>query len=872
MITPSKGFMRSLAAVSALAIAATTGGAAVGQSVSDRLLEGVRVNEVDNCAVVRLDLNFSAQYQSHFPLLSGRELHIQINPIAVGAADFDALRGREELRAPSSDLAAIREIQYEADTPSGPMINLTFRHEVHFDVGQGDDFRSIVVAISGEEPNAACRHDIEPPTASGAPAARALTDEERQAAADAILSVTRVVPDHLDANAVYAVNLSSELAQTSPTLAPGLAVFEEHVAYTVNYEEDGVAWRRLRLGFFGTRTEAQQVADQLASYYPDAWIARTDRSERDWIYQGWLGAREVLAGGAPSRVAPSLEVDPVSAERLASGREALTAGDLDTAIRMFTSVVQRPESASSPEAQELLGLARERNGQLAHAKAEYETYLAKYPDGEGATRVTQRLRALLGVEDAGGVSDAERRERSITHELVGSLSLLYLRDESVSTFEDVVFGQVSESQINLNEVVAGIDVSGQIGTDRSSAKVRVSATRTQDLRDIDPQHETAVSVAYLELSDSEWETSLRIGRQSRNTGGVLGRFDGVLASAQVSPHVRANVVAGYPVLRTRDEVQTDRVFWGASVDLGTFFDRLDTTLYYVDQSDGDIVDRRAVGFEFRYFDDMRSLFGLFDYDVFYDEMNLALLNGTWRFPDQTSINLALDYRRAPLLSSYNAIQGILPDTCQMYDPSAPLIDTASDLLCHYTEDQIYGFAADRTTFSRSATIGVSRPLTDKLQVNFDATVGNVSGTETSVDDRTVPPTIVVPETPGTGTEYYYSAQLIGSNFFKDGDISIATVRYADLNTSTRYTFDLNHRHPFTRDFRVNPRLRFDYRENKNDPNTQIAGRFSTRFTYFGGSLLQFEADVGGEWLQDDINGMTNETTGYFVNLGYRLDF
>lgn len=32
----------------------------------------------------------------------------------------------------------------------------------------------------------------------------------------------------------------------------------------------------------------------------------------------------------------------------------------------------------------MLGLARERNGQLAHAKAEYEEYLREYPNGEGA--------------------------------------------------------------------------------------------------------------------------------------------------------------------------------------------------------------------------------------------------------------------------------------------------------------------------------------------------------------------------------------------------------------------------------------------------------------------------------------------------------
>jgi len=832
------------------------------QSVQDRLLEGVSVAESDTCAVVRLGLNFAAQYRSHFPLTSGRELHIQINPIAVGAADRSALRGREELRAPRSDLAAIREIQYEADTPTGPMISVTFRHPVHFTVGQGGDFRSINVAISGENANAACQPSFIPaPTAPGAARAE-LSADDRAAAANAILSVTRVIPEHVNTNAIYAINLSSELAQTSPALTPSLAAFEQHVAYTTSYEEDGVAWRRLRMGFFETRTEAQQIADQLSSYYPDAWIARVDRSERENIYQGWLGARERLSGSRAAASDLELSDDPVSAERLATGRAALTADDLDTAVRMFTSVLQRPESSSSPEAQELLGVARERKGQLAHAKAEYEAYLARYPDGANANRVTQRLRALLVGEDA----DADARfsgrsgaERSITHELIGSLSLLYLRDESVSTFEDVVFGEISETQLNLNEVMAGVDVSAHIGTDRSSARIRVSATRTHDLREIDPEHETAVSAAYLELSDSEWETSIRIGRQSRNTGGVLGRFDGVLVSAQVTPHIRVNAVGGFPVLRTRDEVQEQRRFIGASIDLGSFFERLDTTIYYIDQTDGDLVDRRAVGFEFRYFDDMRSLFGLFDYDVFYDELNLALLNGSWRFPDQTTLNIALDYRRAPLLTTYNSIQGQLDALW------------ASDLLDRFTEDDVYQLATDRTAYSRSAVIGISRPLTETFQVNFDATVGNVSGTKPSGDVINMAPGSIA-ATPSAGTEYYYSAQLIGSSLFREDDISIATVRYADLSSSTRYTVDFNYRIPVTRDFRINPRWRVDFRDNKNDPNSQIAGRFSTRLTYFGGQMLQLEADLGGEWRQDKINGMTNETAGYFVSLGYRLDF
>ena len=82
------------------------------------------------------------------------------------------------------------------------------------------------------------------------------------------------------------------------------------------------------------------------------------------------------------------------------GRRAMTAGEFDRAVPIFTKVLSHSDGPAAKQAQELLGLARERKGQLAHAKAEYETYLERYPDGEGANRVRQAAR---------GTSDRSRR-------------------------------------------------------------------------------------------------------------------------------------------------------------------------------------------------------------------------------------------------------------------------------------------------------------------------------------------------------------------------------------------------------------------------------------------------------------------------------
>ena len=83
---------------------------------------------------------------------------------------------------------------------------------------------------------------------------------------------------------------------------------------------------------------------------------------------------------------------------LASGRAALETGDADAAIRSFTKLLTFPEHPNTPVAKELLGVARERRNQLAHAKAEYEEFLDRYPEGEAASRVRQRLDALVTAQ------------------------------------------------------------------------------------------------------------------------------------------------------------------------------------------------------------------------------------------------------------------------------------------------------------------------------------------------------------------------------------------------------------------------------------------------------------------------------------------
>jgi len=82
-------------------------------------------------------------------------------------------------------------------------------------------------------------------------------------------------------------------------------------------------------------------------------------------------------------------------------REAMSAfrgNDYETAIRLLTKIEASTTGDIHKQALEYLGLTRQRNNQLAHAKSQYEKFLVIYPDGPDALRVQQRLSALTTAD------------------------------------------------------------------------------------------------------------------------------------------------------------------------------------------------------------------------------------------------------------------------------------------------------------------------------------------------------------------------------------------------------------------------------------------------------------------------------------------
>jgi hypothetical protein len=545
------------------------------------------------------------------------------------------------------------------------------------------------------------------------------------------------------------------------------------------------------------------------------------------------------------------KADPKLIEAMKEANREMTAENYPRAIQLYTKILSRPESDLSQDAQELLGLARDRNNQLAHAKAEYDKYLKKYPKGEGADRVRQRLNGLL---TAGDKPKERLRSAKISRDpeetvwdtqFFGSFSQFYSYDETDSD-------NTGASRINRSDLSSDLDFSTRFRSDKYEIRTQFVGGHDADFREDGDDSEISVNTLNVEVKDIKRKLFARFGRQFESSGGVLGRYDGGWLSYDINTQIKVNGVAGVPVESTRVEpLDINKRFYGLSLDLGTFSKYWNFNIFGIKQDVDGITDRAAVGGEARYFHPQRSFLTLLDYDVSFKELNLFIFSGDYVFPAKTRWHLTLDYRKSPILTTSNALQG------------QQGAEDISDLLKTLSEDEVRELAKDRTARSRSMIFSVTQELNDRFQLNGEFSVSELSGTPASGG---------VAASPSTGAEFFYSTQLIGSSLFMENDITIFGLRYSDLQNVDSYSVDLNTRFPITRDLRINPRVRIDYRKNKNNDGDRVNIRPLVRLDYRWKRWLRFELEGGREWINETVIGDSQKSTNYFFSLGARAFF
>lgn len=700
-------------------------GNASAQPIRNRVLQGLQIGRRDGNWEVRIDFTVPVRYLRHSPRDQGEIIYIQLRPLQVARSDAPTIAMRESLTRPRGSQVPLVEVTYDGNAPGGPQLEVHLARSLPFEVREGKDLRSLVIALP----------------------------EDGQ------------------------LHRSGGATLPSP----------------------------------GRAAEAEAEAEDL----PPAADETPDQRAARWT-------------------------------RMA--RQAMTTGDFERAVLILTKVAELPENPSTRDALELLGVARERSGQLAHAVAEYDAYLRRYPEGEASDRVRQRLAALLTRREPAPERLAEPPPESAPLDLDvwGSLYTAYRRAVSITDPEG--------STVLDSSLFTDVHMGGRWRTHGYTLRSQMSGGYRLEFQD-GTSDETRIDRLFVEATHDARHATLSLGRRSSSQGGVLGRYDGTRLSYRLGESFGLAGVAGFPVDSSNsNSIDTDRYFAGLSLEAFGLFGGLDGEIYAINQMLHGSTDRRAVGAELRYFRSEYFVAGLIDYDIHFTSLNTAQLFGNWQATDTTFLNALFDYRKVPTLTTYNALQG------------SPF-RTYGELRDAFTNDQIQAMAEDRTGHSLTFSLNLSQELMEHLQLGLDFSASDLSGTDPTEDQNGVE---IVFGTDGTGWEFSYLAQLVASRLWSPADSTVFGVRYFDGDHADALLGSLDGRYPIAWGIRANPRLRVQYRMDERAPNF-VALQPSLRLDWQIGNYT-LEAEGGGGWVSRPSSSDVGDEWDYWMIFGIRHDF
>ncbi len=562
---------------------------------------------------------------------------------------------------------------------------------------------------------------------------------------------------------------------------------------------------------------------------------------------------QTVSEPVPTAAPADSSVEGRAATLMKLGRDSLTLGDNVTAIRSFDQLLRLPPTRYTPEAQELMGLARERNGETDLAKVEYELYLKLYPQGEGTDRVRQRLANLgttpIQVAETRKSSDVRKKDEVQTT-VYGSLSQYYYHGASQIETTTLAGGTPQDkSTLSLTDqstLVTNVDLNARFRSQTWDNRIVFRDTHTANFL-AGQKDSNRINSAYLDIKNRPSDYSMRAGRQPASSGGVLGRFDGALFGYGLAPQWRLNAVAGIPV---EPGAHTDKRFAGLNLDMGTFAEHWGGNAYTIQQTVDGIADRQAVGGEVRYFDPKRSFYSLLDYDTLFRELNTFLFQSTWQSEARTTYNFLVDHRRAPTLQTSNALTG------------QQSVTTIRDLRATMTDEQIRDQAKKLTAKSNLAMVGLSHPFNSTWQLGGDVRVSKITGTEAAGEQ---------PATEGTGNVYTYTFQAIGSNILTKRDVSVFSFSYLKGKTYNGQSYSLSNRAVLRDKWTLEPSIRY-YQQNDNQNISLKRLTPAIRLSYQWKDHITLETEAGVEKTKTSSSTQQDDTLRKYYSLGYRWDY
>ena len=639
------------------------------------------------------------------------------------------------------------------------------------------------------------------------------------------------------------------------------AQFQDYAVFTRKLEQDGGQRFVLAMGYFRTQEEAQAVRDRAVGSFPTASVMPLDS-----IASVPAAAPPAAAPGpalvASAAATPSAAVLPDTEavaklnsqafELLQKGQLALRQQRWQDAVVAFNQALMLPPNRTSQTAQELIGAAWEGLKQSEKARIEYQLYLRLYPQGEAVQRITQRLDALGGpiasVATATDKPDATSGQGGLISS--GSVSQYYYGGRSkTDSLVNIAAGidQNTLSRTNQSTLVTSIDLSGRYKSENSETKLVLRDTYSKNFI-TSTNTQSGLSAVYVDYRFLNPQLDVRLGRQAAIGGSLFGLFDGVSLAMPLGAKFKLDAMAGAPA-NTLVSAPSQRLA-GLVLEADNLFDHWGGNLSLLDQTTQGISDRRATGFELRYFGDALSMYSQLDYDLNFRTLNAATLQGSVQGPLGTTITMLLDSRKAPSLQLSDALISSGTTSLQTLLQLKSLAEV---------KDMALGTAAQ----ARQALFSVSRALAPKWQGTLDLRYSDVGALPAVGDFQAMP---------ATGAQYNVSMQLTGSNLYSSRDINgfNLSVMHSDTLRGTQLAYNnltgfLDNKASFEPSLRI-------YSQTDNtatkvlrvSPGVRLSYKVSDRASLLGETIYEHSTTDGPSNHED--------SSAVFFYLGYRYDF
>jgi tetratricopeptide (TPR) repeat protein len=766
-----------------------------------RLLGGSAVSERSDHLDLSIDFECSLRYQTHMPAAEGDELHVQLT-IGPDCGLAPNAQFAVDRVLPADTAGLVRSIELQPGLSGGVELIVRWNRIEKYVLASTVGMRGLRVRVL------------------------------RRVASQVIVS------ERLQPTGSYAVNLESSQEPFNDMAVAKAAALLKTPVFVSQLEVDGVKWYRLRAGPFDSRRQADAIVRSAREAYPTAWLGIEDEKPNEAAVSDEPAQLQQFAS---STRAPELRTDANLDQALDQARRALAAKRFDDAIARLTQIVAAEDYVHRVNAAELLGLARERKGQLAQAKFVYEDFLRRYPNAAAAPRIRQRLQTLrtAGLPGRRGTGGADA---ATGWTAFGNASQVYRRDDS-----RLSSAALSRNLTTQNAVLTDIDGILRHRGERRDMTARASFGYLKDLMQTGRGDQMRVSSAYVELNDRELGAGARLGRQSRGMAGVVGAFDGLLGNWQWRENLGLNAVLGLPVESSRNEPATDRQFVGLAADFTNANRSWDTAVYMLGQQYSGEVDRRSVGIETRILKPGRTLVAMADYDVHFGELNNLTMLGTLLTASRWTFNLDASRQRSPLLSIRNALIG---QPTLVFD----------ELSQQFTADEIDRLAEDRSASLTQFGISASHPLGDRGQWTVNLLSTDLTGTPASGGVEAVP---------GFGREDSLSSELMWNGLLRAGDTQSMALRYQRGGTGNLLSAGIGSRLPFGNSLRFTSRLRVDRRTQLLDGSSEWIYVPSLRMDWQH-RRSSIEAEAGVEQGRRALTTSAERRTRFFFSLGYRL--